>query len=59
MTDGMKAYIVAASIGLGLHALGTGMGWFRQYRDKPFIDLRSLNSGDGSGWGGGGFRGGK
>lgn len=61
MTGGMKAYIVAASLGLGLHVLGTGLGWFRQYRDKPFIDLRGLSSGGGggSGWGGGGFRGGK
>ncbi len=60
MTGAMKAYIVAASLGLGVHALGTGLGWFKPYRDKPFIDLRGMGSGSGgSGWGGGGFRGGK
>ena len=67
MSGGMKAYIVAAALGLGLHGLGTGLGWFKQYRTTPFIDLRGLNSGGGggsgssggSGWGGGGFRGGK
>ena len=62
MTKDMRAYIVAATLGLGMHAAGTGLGWFKPYRDKPFIDLRGLNSGGGgggSGWGGGGFRGGK
>ena len=60
MSGGMKAYIVAAAIGLGLHGLGTGLGWFQKYRVVPIIDLRSLNSGGGgSGWSGGGFRGGK
>ena len=57
MTNGMKAYLVVASLALGLHMAG---GVFRWWPAMAMAGLFDGGSGGGrSGWGGGGFRGGK
>ena len=56
MSQGMKAYLVFASLALGLHVTGGLAGWWKA------VDLAKSFQGSGggrSGWGGGGFRGGK
>jgi hypothetical protein len=56
MPGRMKAYLVFAGLAVGLHALGGGAGWWLAAKSWQVFDLRS---GGGSGFGGGGFRGGK
>ena len=57
MTSGMKAYLVVASLALGLHMAG---GVFRWWPVMALSGLVDGGSGGGrSGWSGGGFRGGK
>jgi hypothetical protein len=59
MTKGMKAYLLVASMTLGLHVAG---GMFRWWPAMAMSGLFDGGGGGGrSGWGGGGggFRGGK
>ena len=60
MSKGLRAFVVAGAVGLGLHAWGSAAGWWKVVNPGDIIDLRGGGSGSsGHGWSGGGFRGGK
>jgi len=60
MTRGLKAYLVAGGLVLGLHGLGGALGWWKPGTFAEQMSIRNWNlGGGGSGGGGGGFRGGK